>query len=697
MQLCPDCNIELDPNVHRFCYGCGKTIQEIVSNAREEDNNGIQLCPNCNVELDTNVHMFCYKCGKKVQDMVSNVQKKQDTTLSHTPVPECDSSEQISNSGIDVASNIKEVKQPVIVETTVAETQGSQQVTAVTGQMPVSKAKSQAGNGNELNESDAGHTVSGSAEQTSNSVIVDENEIDTESVQTSPASPEKMIADDQNSIGKGHECGETGSMDIDSTVQVPNKSLILNNPDFSHDKNVSGVSQISNSGSEQQVVVGDRESAVGEIVGKGFKRLTAVSKKTYANETKSLKEATWQGGNRNQPIVSDAGHPMYGSPEQVSDHVIFIANEFGEITVAQETAVVEPLAGSVQKSPTSPEKMTVGDQNSIGKANEVGETGSTDIDRHIPKKDLILNNDPNLPRYDENVNGRSFNEISDINHGECAGKLTNNSDPGTKEHKPSSQELTEVVDTFDEFAEGILTAGKRNVDHEQRTPELVQHSEEKKDSEKGKSEDKGGKDELKIENDVTRNNSGISDANGDGSKVDKMVGGNLKTTTAGNRQQIAKDDKDQTVTSNKSKTNKDNVSSDMRRSTRSIKPQQPGGVQDRVSQKDETLLEKAKQVSSHPSSHGNETATPADEGNRDGYFYKKEEVTQEQGKKSKKKGKGKDDKHPTDSVDEQSLTVVFHAILSDKFKLDEGMNIVIRGDSPVFDGWNKGGVDVTTQ
>ena len=35
MELCPDCDIELDPNVHNFCYRCGKAIQEI-SNIRKK-------------------------------------------------------------------------------------------------------------------------------------------------------------------------------------------------------------------------------------------------------------------------------------------------------------------------------------------------------------------------------------------------------------------------------------------------------------------------------------------------------------------------------------------------------------------------------------------------------------------------------------------------------------------------------------
>jgi hypothetical protein len=47
---------------------------------------------------------------------------------------------------------------------------------------------------------------------------------------------------------------------------------------------------------------------------------------------------------------------------------------------------------------------------------------------------------------------------------------------------------------------------------------------------------------------------------------------------------------------------------------------------------------------------------------------------------------------------EKTLTVVFHAILSKKFKLDGGTKVVIRGDQPIFaDDWNEGGVPITTE
>jgi hypothetical protein len=54
-----------------------------------------------------------------------------------------------------------------------------------------------------------------------------------------------------------------------------------------------------------------------------------------------------------------------------------------------------------------------------------------------------------------------------------------------------------------------------------------------------------------------------------------------------------------------------------------------------------------------------------------------------------------DDK--TSNADEKSITVVFHAILSNKCKLENDMKIVIRGGEPVFNGWNKDGVHINTE
>jgi hypothetical protein len=47
---------------------------------------------------------------------------------------------------------------------------------------------------------------------------------------------------------------------------------------------------------------------------------------------------------------------------------------------------------------------------------------------------------------------------------------------------------------------------------------------------------------------------------------------------------------------------------------------------------------------------------------------------------------------------QKTLTVVFHAILSNKFKRDDDTKIVIRGQQPIFaDGWKEGGVRITTE
>ncbi len=44
LRLCVDCDIKLDPSVHRFCYGCGKKTQEMVSNKFEKKGNNFLDC-----------------------------------------------------------------------------------------------------------------------------------------------------------------------------------------------------------------------------------------------------------------------------------------------------------------------------------------------------------------------------------------------------------------------------------------------------------------------------------------------------------------------------------------------------------------------------------------------------------------------------------------------------------------------------
>jgi D-ribose pyranose/furanose isomerase RbsD len=439
-----------------------------------------------------------------------------DTSFSTAPLSESDNSQQVSNSGIDVAGNMKEIKQEVVVGETgrAVETHGSQQLTAVAEQTcvnkteAVEKAKLQAEGGNELNVSDAGHTVSGSAERISSHVVVVANKIEqikhvvvqertvaetlAESMQKFPASPEKTIADNQNSIGKGIEGSETGSMDVDSTVQVPSKGLIPSKSDSPrHAADLSGVSQsessaqISNNGSDvasnitevkEQVLVGETEKVVGETIGQGYQQLSAVSKETFANKNKTAEEATSQAGNGNEMIVSDARHTISGGPGQISDNVIFVANEFGEIkqVVVQEMATTDILIKSGQQSSSAQEKTSVDDQNI-----EEGKKNTREI--------------------------------------------------------PTFQELNEVVDTFDEFVEDFLMTGTKSSD-KQREQELVLQSEKKKIDEKG--EKKGVNAELKIESDGSSNNTDISDASG--KRSSEKVEDDLRAKTP------EKDEKDST-------------------------------------------------------------------------------------------------------------------------------------------------------
>ena len=45
----------------------------------------------------------------------------------------------------------------------------------------------------------------------------------------------------------------------------------------------------------------------------------------------------------------------------------------------------------------------------------------------------------------------------------------------------------------------------------------------------------------------------------------------------------------------------------------------------------------------------------------------------------------------------ETLTVVFHAILSDKFDFDDETKVVIRGQDPVFHGWEENSVVLKTE
>ncbi len=51
----------------------------------------------------------------------------------------------------------------------------------------------------------------------------------------------------------------------------------------------------------------------------------------------------------------------------------------------------------------------------------------------------------------------------------------------------------------------------------------------------------------------------------------------------------------------------------------------------------------------------------------------------------------------TKKSDHDTLTVVFHAILSDKFKWDDSCTVVIRGEKPIFRGWDSDGVHMSAE
>ena len=445
-----------------------------------------------------------------------------DTSLPHTPVSESDSS--IPSNVIDVTSEVKEVKQNVVLGetgTAIAETcvQGSQQLTAVSinETKTVEQATSQVGNGNELSVSNTGPTVSGGAEQTPNHVIVVANEIEgiqnigvqettvtgtlTKNVQRSPVSQGKTIVDDQSSFVKGNEGGETSSTDVDNMAQEPNKDVLSSNePDFArHEGSGNGVA--SNINGMKQQVVGKTETAVAQIVEQETQPLTAVSIKTSVNETKTFEQTTSLAGNGNELNVSDAGPTAVpGSPEQTSNQVIVVANEIegNKQVVVQETIVSETVKCCVQPSPASPETRTVEEPNSIGKDNEGSETNAEHIATlQFAKIDQLLEdisknlatapvqvedkgvlqgkqNNSGLSPQCENVGVINSNKQSDTTEADdgnyrCADGLIN--DPDLRNNKKplgseilGSPEIIEVLDKFYVILEDVQTVETRNVE-----------------------------------------------------------------------------------------------------------------------------------------------------------------------------------------------------------------------------------------
>lgn len=49
---------------------------------------------------------------------------------------------------------------------------------------------------------------------------------------------------------------------------------------------------------------------------------------------------------------------------------------------------------------------------------------------------------------------------------------------------------------------------------------------------------------------------------------------------------------------------------------------------------------------------------------------------------------------PEISKVDKGITIVFHAILAGKFKGSTDVNIFIRGDHPIFHGWDVNAVDI---
>lgn len=146
------------------------------------------------------------------------------------------SSTQTSNRVTDVASNITEASEQVSEETqrTSGDTvgQGTQQPPAVSEETSANvnenaKEASREENANELNTADPGHTVSDTADVTSNNAFAAKNDEEIKHVvaeqREATTGSEKNPSTSQEDQNNRSECGGTGSTDVDNAEQVPNE------------------------------------------------------------------------------------------------------------------------------------------------------------------------------------------------------------------------------------------------------------------------------------------------------------------------------------------------------------------------------------------------------------------------------------------------------------------------------------------
>ena len=187
------------------------------------------------------------------------------TNLHPAQMGDSGSSTQTSNKVTVVASNITKAKKHILVETqgTSEDTvgQGSQQPATVSEKTSANESENMKEatseeNGNELNVSDAGHTVSDTADVTSSTPIVAKKDEEikhvvlqqtvvtetwAEIVKNPSTSQERNVVNDQS---KRNESDVTGSTDVDNTVQAQNDGLMPSGESClpEHAQNVSGSS-----------------------------------------------------------------------------------------------------------------------------------------------------------------------------------------------------------------------------------------------------------------------------------------------------------------------------------------------------------------------------------------------------------------------------------------------------------------------
>ncbi|XP_028417208.1 uncharacterized protein LOC114541491 [Dendronephthya gigantea] len=685
--ICPKCNSKLNPKEHKFCFGCGKPIEEIISTLGSKQVLDV-FCPNCDTKLKPKEHKFCFGCGKSIEEIISTLDSKEDAISSDDHVAVCGDSELTLTRVAVVLSDVIEVKQPIVLAEIVVE-QGSQQFTscknngAQSGTIPIAS-------GVEQDLSDTHNVRSTSEESVDHAIVVaSENQEVKQFVETLHA--ETLVEDVQKSLVADTVSGRnaTGTTNPERTALpgMPTKSVQL-----SPSQNNFTAHQIFNVAESKSTERNDKtvsKFAVAQEIQTDSMALSSESPAIMAvgNEASNANVDVRDKTDPKQfiaPVRQKEGEQQLSTfPENLSvhDHDIDVEGNEGDKTHSEKTFEPGIQTKSIQRSSassgeTNPQQIVGQGIQRDRKQQSPASSRISTIDNkciHV-EVEVSGDTDPKRAVLPEIVTGNSIKSsateenLTEIKYVEQR----------TQEHDKQSKEKN----VGKEMDEGSEKTGDKK-------PRVKTSENEKSSKEKG-NEDNQISQRHKNEKGDESENADDSDKTGDKKPEGKTSGSGKSLKEKGN------EDKFQgSQISQKNKNEKGNGTSTGAQDIL-LNPGQDERVQEEDPKKKKTLLNMSQKEFQDPLSRAKESAKPAVEGN--GYFYQKQPLPQNQttGKKNKKNAKNSTQTTVPMVTKEKTLTVVFHAALSDKFDCDGDTKIVIRGEEPGFGGWNELGVPIST-